>query len=79
MQSWMWGIVAGVPIVAAGVAYSMGAFSTNIPAINQQIKDTTEASTAFTGDTEEPHLGGRRKHKKTKKAKTGNKKTNRRK
>lgn len=68
MEPWIWGVVAGVPILAVGAAYAMGAFSTDIAGVNAQIAD----SQAFTGDT----YGGRRK--KTKKSKSGNKKTKRR-
>lgn len=68
MEPWIWGVIAGVPILAVGTAYAMGAFSTDIPSINAQISDAQ----AFQGDT----YGGRRK--KTKKSKSGHKKTKRR-
>ncbi len=77
MQSWTWAVIGIVPVVAVGAAYALGAFSTNIPSVNQKIQETQEAVTAFNGDTDETHLGGRRK--KTKKSKQNHKKTKRRK
>jgi hypothetical protein len=73
MQPWIWGIIAGVPILATGAAYAMGAFSTD--------KSTPlTRSTSFTGDEEyatgRDMTAGRRK--KTKKSKSGHKKTKRR-
>jgi hypothetical protein len=68
MEPWIWSVIVGVPIVAVGAAYVMGAFSTDIPMVNAQIADAQ----AFQGDT----YGGRRR--KTKKSKSGHKKTKRR-
>jgi hypothetical protein len=79
MESWIWAIVGVVPVVAVGAAYALGAFSTNIPSINQQIAKTQEVNTAFTGDNEENHLGGKRKKTKKSVMKHKHKKTNRRK
>jgi len=75
MEPWIWGVIAGVPVVAAGIAYSMGAFSTDIPGINEKIRQAEEERTAFTGDDDYSY-GGRRK--KTKKSKSKHKKTKRR-
>lgn len=72
MEPWIWGVIAGVPVLAVGAAYAMGAFSTNIP--------TMPRSTSFTGDeayaTGSDMTAGRRR--KTKKSKSGHKKTKRR-
>jgi len=81
MEPWMWGVAAGVPIVGLGIAYASGAFSTNIPAIDQKIYQENLRRTEFTGDEEfatgrSTAEGGRRK--KTKKAKSNHKKTKRR-
>ena len=68
MEPWIWGIIAGVPVLAVGAAYAMGAFSTDIPSIDSKIYDAQ----SYQGDV----YGGRRK--KTKKSKSGHKKTKRR-
>lgn len=78
----MWGVVAGVPIVGLGIVYASGAFSTNIPAIDQKIYQENLKRAEFTGDTDYgtgkiPAEGGSRK--KTKKSKSNHKKTKRRK
>lgn len=71
MEPWVWAIIGVVPVVAAGIAYSMGAFSTNTPAINQQIDELDRQSREFRGDS----IGGRRM--KTKKSKSKHRKTKR--
>lgn len=77
MQTWMYGLLA-IPVVAAGAAYMSGAFSTDIPGINQKIRQTELENAAFTGDNElSPYQSAGRK-KKTKKSKSNNKKTKRR-
>lgn len=72
MQTWAWGLIIGAPILAVGAAYAMGAFSTSTP--------TLPRSTSFMGDeayaTGSDMTAGRRK--KTKKSKSGHKKTKRR-
>lgn len=72
MQSWVWAIIGGVPLLAVGTAYAMGAFSTSSPVVPR--------STSFMGDeayaTGLEMSGGRRKR--TKKSKSGLKKTKRR-
>lgn len=75
MEPWIWAIIGGVPVVAVGTAYAMGAFSTNIPAVNQKIAEAQANSTAFTGDDDYQSSAGRRK--KTKKSKSKHKKTKR--
>lgn len=66
----MWAIVGIVPVVAVGAAYGLGAFSTSAP-------PSLPASTSFTGDDEWNRMtAGRRR--KTKKSKSGHKKTKRR-
>jgi hypothetical protein len=77
METWMYGLLA-IPVVGVGIAYAMGAFSTNTAQLNQQIAQLREEQTAFPGDIEmnSPTAGGRRK--KTKKSKSKNKKTKRR-
>lgn len=82
MEPWMWGLVAGVPVVGLGIAYASGAFSTNIPAVDQKIYQEQMKRTEFTGDEDfatgrSTAEGGRRRHK-TKKSKSKNKKTKRR-
>jgi hypothetical protein len=74
MQTWMYGLLA-IPVVAVGAAYSMGAFSTKTSELDQRINAIQEERRQFTGDDGTPY-GGRRK--KTKKSKSGNKKTKRR-
>jgi hypothetical protein len=86
----MWGIVAGVPVVALGAAYATGAFSTKTSSLDQALGPSYSSSSfarnpaalssalqeekvAFRGDTD---TGGKRKN--TKKSKSGNKKTKRR-
>jgi hypothetical protein len=93
MQSWIWATIVGVPIIAAGAAYAMGAFSTDISGVNkklgpyssiknpEQMKNIiAEEKIAFTGDepTDYGSVAGKRKHK-TKKSKKRGKKTIRRK
>ena len=72
MEPWIWGIIAGVPVLAVGAAYAMGAFSVDTSA--------PPRSTSFMGDKEyatgRDMTAGRRK--KTKKSKSGHKKTKRR-
>jgi len=78
MEPWVWGVIAGVPIIGLGVAYAAGAFSTNIPALDEKIYQEQIKRTEFTGDDDVGITqGGRRKHK-TKKSKSKNRKTRRR-
>ena len=80
METWMYGLLA-IPVVALGAAYSMGAFSTNIPAIDAKIANTQaklNEAKEFSGDTEYYQASAGRKRK-TKKSKSKNKKTKRRK
>lgn len=66
----MWAVIGVVPVVAIGAAYSMGAFSTSSP-------PAPVRSTSFTGDDEWNNMSAGRR-KKTKKSKSGHKKTKRR-
>ena len=77
MEPWVWAIVGVVPVVAVGAAYAMGAFSTDIPGINQKITQAEMAKTAFTGDEDESYQSAGRRHKRTKKSKSKHKKTKR--
>jgi hypothetical protein len=75
MEPWIWGVIVGVPVIATGIAYSMGAFSTDTSDINRKIREIEMERTAFTGDDDSPYGGRRRK---TKKSKSKHKKTKRR-
>jgi hypothetical protein len=92
MQPWIWATIIGIPVLATGAAYAMGAFSTDISGVNKKLgpyastKDPeqmkniiAEEKTAFTGDdpTDYGSVAGKRKHK-TKKSKKRGKKTKRR-
>lgn len=77
MQTWMYGLIA-IPVVALGAAYGMGAFSTNVAGINQNIKELEAKKTAFMGDDESYQSTAGSRRKRTKKSKSANKKTKRR-
>ena len=92
MEPWMWGVVAGVPVVALGAAYASGAFSTKTSSLDQSLKnynitpsiakDPSAMEAAVqqekTAFTGDTEGGKRKKKIKTKKSKSSHKKTKRR-
>lgn len=49
----MWAIVGVVPVVAAGAAYSMGAFSTDLPKLTATKQGIQQSLREFSGDDAE--------------------------
>jgi hypothetical protein len=89
MENWMYGLIA-IPVVAVGAAYGMGAFTkgpsvdeSSLPALTSTswkspsaLENALEEEKAAKADQARVTAGRR---KKTKKSKSKNKKTNRRK